>query len=291
MILRIIVIFLVLFNLAFAPAVVSKIREGNKLFTEQKYDEALSKYTDAQIERPESPELFFNIADTLYQQRKYADAEQMLVKAIPHAEPQLEAKIYYNIGNCKYRQGQLRESLDYYKQALELNPDDEDAKYNIEFVERKIKEMLSQAQKRQEEQQQDQQQEQEGQQQQEQQQQEKQQQEQQQQGQQQQGEEGEQKEEEKPAARAEEGKEEDRPEEKEQEQKAAGEQEKEHEKPQAEQQEESADEEQPLPSPEELTKEEAEALLRMIADEERSGERPEEKKRRPARYRETEKLW
>lgn len=147
-----IVIFLAIFNLAFGPPLVGKIREGNKLFDEEKYDEALTKYTDAQLEEPESSELYFNIANILYRQRKYNEAEQLLAKAMPQAETDLEAKIYYNIGNCKYRQGQLRESIDYYKKALELNPDDEDAKYNIEFVERKIKEMLSKANERMEQQ-------------------------------------------------------------------------------------------------------------------------------------------
>lgn len=129
-----------------------KITEGNKLYEKGDYDEALKKYTDAQIDRPESPELYYNIANILYKQRKYSETEQMLEKAIPQSDTALEAKIYYNIGNSKYRQGQLRESLDYYKKALELNPDDEDAKYNIEFVERMIKEMMSQSKERQEKQ-------------------------------------------------------------------------------------------------------------------------------------------
>lgn len=149
-----ILIILTLFNFAFGPVVAGKIKQGNKLFNEGKYEEALTKYTNAQLEEPESPEIYFNIADTLYRQNKYNEAEQLLSKAIPNAAGDLEAKVYYNIGNCKYRQGQLRESIDYYKKTLELNPDDEDAKYNIEFVERKIKEMLSKQNERKEQQEQ-----------------------------------------------------------------------------------------------------------------------------------------
>ena len=154
---RCLILIFALLNLAFGPVVAEKVKEGNKLFNEEKYEEALTKYTDAELFEPESPEVYFNIADTLYRQNKYNEAEQMFPKAIPNADNDLEAKIYYNIGNCKYRQGQLRESIDYYKKDLELNPDDEDAKYNIEFVERKIKEMLNKQKERKEQQQQQQQ--------------------------------------------------------------------------------------------------------------------------------------
>lgn len=243
-----IVIILGSLNLAFGPAVVGKVREGNKLYEKENYDEALRKYTDAQIDRPESPEIFFNIANILYKQRKYSDAEQMLEKAIPQSETQLEANIHYNIGNCKYKQGQLRESIDYYKKALEINPNDEDAKYNIEFVEKKIKEMMSQAKERMEKQ------------------------------------------------KKEEGKK----------QQGAGEKEKTQEETQpmgekgiSETQaleekvkEETAPQEQAQPKkPEEMSKEETESLLRMMADEEKSGGKLEDKRKRSSYYPEVEKPW
>jgi TolA-binding protein len=47
----------------------------------------------------------------------------------------------------------LEEALEFYKKVLEINPDDEDAKYNIEFVQKKIKEMMDRAAQRQQNQQ------------------------------------------------------------------------------------------------------------------------------------------
>jgi tetratricopeptide (TPR) repeat protein len=61
---------------------------------------------------------------------------------------QLEEKSLYNIGNCKYRQGMLEEAVEYYKKALDLNPDDQDAKYNLEFVREEIKRRINEAKKR-----------------------------------------------------------------------------------------------------------------------------------------------
>jgi tetratricopeptide (TPR) repeat protein len=53
-----------------------------------------------------------------------------------------QAKGYYNSGNVLYREGKWEEAIGAYKKALELNPNDEDAKYNLEFVRQKIKENL-----------------------------------------------------------------------------------------------------------------------------------------------------
>jgi Ca-activated chloride channel family protein len=122
-----------------------KIKEANGLFQQEKYEEALTKYNDAQIDLPNSAEVHFNIGDSLYRMGKYDEAVASFEKAAEFGDVDLEAKTYYNIGNCLFRQGRLQEALESYRRALELNPDDLDAKFNIEFTERKIKEMLSQA--------------------------------------------------------------------------------------------------------------------------------------------------
>lgn len=240
---QIIIIIISFFNLAFGPAIVGKVKEGNKLYEKENYDEALKKYTDAQIDRPESPELFYNIANILYKQRKYNEAETMFNKAIPQSDTPLEAKIYYNIGDCKYKQGQLRESLDYYKKALELSPEDNEAKYNIEFVEKKIKEMMSQAKERQEKQEK------------------------------QEKKEGEKKEQGKGGQQGQEektGRETQAAKEKQKEQKEG----------------------QAAPKHGELSKKEAEALLRMMSDEEKTSGKPEDQtKGRRGYYPEVEKTW
>jgi Ca-activated chloride channel homolog len=131
-----------------------KIAAGNAHFEKGEYEDALTAYTDAQLHDPHSPALFFNMGDVLYGQRKYNEAGAMYEKAREKGDPRLEFESLYNSGCTLYRQGKLKESLDMFKQALAKDPKDEDAKYNVEFVEQKIKEMLNQAQKRMEQQQQ-----------------------------------------------------------------------------------------------------------------------------------------
>ena len=140
------VLFLV-WNPAFAQRTLSaKLAEGNKLYADGQYDKALTKYNDAQIEAPASPEIFFNMGNVFFRQGKYKEAIDSYRKSMEKGTVDIEAKAMYNIGNALFRQGRLREALQYYKQALERDPDDIDTKYNIEYTERMIKQMLSKAQ-------------------------------------------------------------------------------------------------------------------------------------------------
>lgn len=132
-----------------------RTKEGNLLYNEGKYDEAISKYIDAQIVSPVPQPLYFNIANAQYKKKRYDEAIASYKKAIDNTKDiLLEAKTYFNLGNTLYREGKLGDSLDYYKQAIKLanrieTPEKEvkglkeDARFNYEFVEKKIKEALS----------------------------------------------------------------------------------------------------------------------------------------------------
>ncbi len=116
-----------------------QVKEGNQLYAEEKYDEANNKYRDALIENPESPIVHFNIGDALYKKNNHEEALKSFEKATSSDDILVQSKSYYNVGNALYRLGKLPESILMYKKALELNPDDEDAKYNLEYVRAKLK--------------------------------------------------------------------------------------------------------------------------------------------------------
>ena len=147
--------------MASAETLRAKIHKGNALYEEGLHDKALETYEDAQIDAPESPELLFNIANVKYREEDHESAIETYQKSFTTYDIRLEAKAYYNTGNAKYRLGEKtgniglwREAIEYYKRAIELDPDDEDAKYNLEFVERKIKDALSKQQEDQQKQEQ-----------------------------------------------------------------------------------------------------------------------------------------
>lgn len=118
----------------------AKVLEGNALFAEGKYDEANNAYRDAQLDNPTSPIIDYNIANTLYEKRNYEEAIKLYDKVTKNArDPDLLEQAYYNLGNALFRVNKLPESILAYKEALKLNPDDEDAKYNLEYVRARLK--------------------------------------------------------------------------------------------------------------------------------------------------------
>ena len=62
--------------------------------------------------------------------------EQSLSRA---QSKELKAKAWYNFGNTQYRLGQFDKAIEAYRNALNLNPNDLDAKYNLELLQKKKK--------------------------------------------------------------------------------------------------------------------------------------------------------
>lgn len=116
-----------------------KVVEGNRLYQEEKYDQALNLYQDALLSLPENKRIRFNVANSLYRKKKFEEALKEYQQVVGAEELPLEAETYFNMGNTLYRMGKLPESILAYQQALKLNPGDLDAKYNLEYVRRKLK--------------------------------------------------------------------------------------------------------------------------------------------------------
>jgi Ca-activated chloride channel family protein len=153
-------------------SIYSRVKKGNESFEQKKYDEALQYYKNAQVDAPESPELHYNIGSTLYKVRKYDDAINEFTKVTSPDDPLLEEKSNYNTGVVQYRSGIQEYNQKNYQKAVEwlgkciesniaalkINPEDEDAKFNLEQARRKLKEINAELSKMQQEQQQNQQQ-------------------------------------------------------------------------------------------------------------------------------------
>lgn len=148
----------------------AKAREASTLYEKGDFAGATQKYNEALTDDPDSFLLQYNRGASLYRENKLEDAVAAFGRA-PAADP---AETAYNIGNAKYRLGAATaesdpqkalglyaEALAAYRRAMGANPDDVDAKFNHELVEKKIDELkkkIEEQKKEQEQQQQDQQQ-------------------------------------------------------------------------------------------------------------------------------------
>ena len=131
-----IVLFSAAVLLAACSAPAEKLnQEGNQAFNEQAYLEALELYQSAQIESPELAEPYFNAANTFYRQGDYPAALEQMQMALQYIdEESLAENSLYNIGNTLYNSQDLNQAVDAYTQALLLDPEDQDAKYNLELA-------------------------------------------------------------------------------------------------------------------------------------------------------------
>jgi len=129
---------------AFAAEVSSlaeKVKKGNEFYEQENYTAAQKEYSAAQIDAPDNSDVNYNQGDVFYKQKKYDKAIAAFKKALEYPTENIEVKCYYNIGNCHVQQGKLKEALKSYKHALKLDRDDKDIKYNIEYVQFKLKEI------------------------------------------------------------------------------------------------------------------------------------------------------
>jgi Ca-activated chloride channel family protein len=126
-------------------------QDGNEAFTEQAYLEALELYQSAQVESPELAEPYFNAANTFYRQGDFPAALEQMQMALQYVdEESLAESSYYNLGNTLFNSQELETAVEAYTQTLLLNPDDQDAKHNLELA------LQQQEQQEQQEQQQEQ---------------------------------------------------------------------------------------------------------------------------------------
>jgi len=148
-------LFTFTFNCYAASDARKSVKEANRLYQKGKLDEALQKYNEANMAMPESDIISFNMGAASYKKEDYQKAIDAFTKALTSDNKKIEADALYNMGNCKYKLGKLkentdlsftvgllRESLDYYKRAIEIDQKNEDARFNHEFAERELKVLL-----------------------------------------------------------------------------------------------------------------------------------------------------
>lgn len=140
------------------------VRKGNRQYERKDYDSSIDNYSRALRHDPTSFEAKFNTANVQFR-KAFVDSLQMDMKMLEKAEKSLRklaqdstrtdierADVAYNLGNSLFAQQKFKEALTCYRDAMRLNPEDKEAKYNYALT----KEMLKQQQQQQQQQEQNQ---------------------------------------------------------------------------------------------------------------------------------------
>lgn len=142
------------------------LRQGNRLFDDSKYTEAINKYNEAMVEQPQALEPKFNKADGYYRMDDLGQAMDLYQEvAAGSKDMTLVARAKYNLGNCFFQRGSkqrdsdlqkaiddMKTSITYWRQVLDIDPKNEKAARNIEVARLTIKDIMDQLKKQQEQQ-------------------------------------------------------------------------------------------------------------------------------------------
>ena len=141
---------------AWTDSLRSQVVEGNRLFSEGQFSDAVESYGRALVDHPDSPLLNFNMGTAHYKAGKYTQALSSFSRVQAGSEnsdkdSERTARTAYNMGNTQYKLGAQAEeqnpqaalaaytdALALYRRALGADPTDQDAKFNYEFVTKRI---------------------------------------------------------------------------------------------------------------------------------------------------------
>jgi Ca-activated chloride channel family protein len=138
-----------------------------KKYKEGDYAAALDQFQQGAREGHQPYKQLFNAGAAAYRAGNFAAAIDFFTQALLDSDPDLQEKANYNLGNALVRKGEttndkkakkkdFENALEYYEEALRLNPKNKKASENIEVVKKLIEE-LEKEQEKQEQQKQDQQ--------------------------------------------------------------------------------------------------------------------------------------
>jgi tetratricopeptide (TPR) repeat protein len=152
------------------------IREGNKLYKNEKYTEAEIAYRKSMDVNPRSIEGSYDLGNALYRQQKLPEAAEQYQLVLGQKERLLDedrakntgriANVYHNLGNigmCAALEAlnsgnieasnkEYTKSIEAYKASLRLNPKDDETRYNLALAQKMLQNQQSEDQQQQQQQ-------------------------------------------------------------------------------------------------------------------------------------------
>lgn len=136
-----------------AQTVEGYLKEGNDYYKIGQFDLAERQYRAALEADPTNTTARYNLANALYHQRRFQDAVKVLDENVqqPNIGPQLKSGSYYNKGVVYTKQKDLPNSIEAYKAALRIDPDDRQARENLQKALIELRQQQQQQQRNQQE--------------------------------------------------------------------------------------------------------------------------------------------
>lgn len=137
-----------MFSFSQSKSAENAIQAGNDYYKQQQFAKAGEEYKKAIEAEPTNITAKYNQANTLYKQDKKVDAAKIYSEVANNATDKIiRSKAYYNKGVILSQQNNLEESIEAYKNALRNNPDDKEARENLQKALLELKKKKSEKKK------------------------------------------------------------------------------------------------------------------------------------------------
>ncbi|GAB6193666.1 vWA domain-containing protein [Desulfocastanea catecholica] len=150
-------VILLLLSLGITPE--ASCSRGEEAFTRGDYLQASEFYREKLQKAPNDPQLYYNYGTATYKNNMFDDAIDAFTKALKSDDVELQKKAYYNRGNSYYQKGvevqqadpdttlnQWKQAIRSLESALQLDPDDADARHNHDIIKKRLEELEKQQQ-------------------------------------------------------------------------------------------------------------------------------------------------
>jgi Ca-activated chloride channel family protein len=125
---------------------------GRKAYAQGNHPEALAKFEQAARLRPQEALTRFNLADGLYKQGKYDQAEVIYRDLASDGRAELAQSAAFNLGNTLYQKHDYAGAVQAYRQVLRAKVADEQAQRNLELALRALQQQKKQQDQKQQQQ-------------------------------------------------------------------------------------------------------------------------------------------
>ena len=116
------------------------IRNGNRLYHEQKFEQAEVEYRKAVGKNSANPQAHYNLGCALMAQQKDSAAiKQYETAGKLEKTPRRKAMVYHNIGVVCQQHQLYQQAIAAYEESLRNNPNDNETRYNLALCKRLLK--------------------------------------------------------------------------------------------------------------------------------------------------------
>jgi LPXTG-motif cell wall-anchored protein len=124
------------------------IRSGNRYYKQGQMDKSQKEYQEAVRQAPDNPAANYNLGNTEFRKKNFEEAAKSYGTSVDHSpDSAMREKGLYNKGVALIKQQKLQESIDAWKNALRIDPSDQDARENLQKALLELKKQQSQQKK------------------------------------------------------------------------------------------------------------------------------------------------